>query len=298
MTQDNPRSPASQPAALPKLRSIDVPGLLRAHGLHPDKRLGQNFLSDDTILARVVEAAEVGPEDTVLEVGPGLGSLTRHLARSARQVTAVELDFRLVPVLSEVLARYPNAHIVQGDILRLDPADLMDQSGYLVVANIPYNITSALIRHLLEARVQPARMALTLQKEVAERICAQPGDMSQLALSVQVYGRPRIVMRIPAGAFYPAPQVDSSVLRIDLYPDPMIPTEMLESFFHLMKAGFSQKRKTLRNTLSAGLRMPPPQAAGLLQAAGIDPQRRAETLSLEEWKWLTEQYRQIEQFNK
>ncbi|HVN54708.1 MAG TPA: 16S rRNA (adenine(1518)-N(6)/adenine(1519)-N(6))-dimethyltransferase RsmA [Anaerolineaceae bacterium] len=274
-----------------QLSPLDVPGLLRNHGLRPNRRLGQNFLADDGILGRVVEVAEVGPEDEVVEVGPGLGSLTRHLALAARAVTAVELDRQFIPVLDEVLSGYQNVRVIQGDILKLKPGDLVRQAGYLVVANIPYYITSALIRHLLEATIKPARMVLTVQQEVAERICAQPGEMSQLALSVQVYGRPRIAARIPAGAFYPAPEVDSSVLRLDLYPAPAIPAELLDVFFQLMKAGFSQKRKTLRNTLAAGLRIGKEQAAALLLESGIDPQRRAETLGLEEWGRLAEKYR-------
>jgi len=277
-------------AGLSGLPPIHVPDLLKAHGLRPDKRLGQNFLTDDAVLARVVAAAEVNAEDTVLEVGPGLGSLTRHLALAARRVVAVELDGDFIPILNDVLGPYPNVEVRQGDILGYKPADLNLPAGYLVVANIPYYITSAILRHLLENRPHPSRMALTVQREVAERICAKAGDMSLLALSVQVYGTPRIAGRIPAGAFFPAPKVDSSVVRVDLYAEPMIPAGRLEGFFRMIKAGFSQKRKTLRNTLSAGLRMAPAQAAELLAAAGIDPQWRAETLSLEEWGRLVEEY--------
>lgn len=274
------------------LPPLNVAALLRSHGLSPNKRLGQNFLVDESALARIVEAADVPPESSVLEVGPGLGSLTRHLARAARRVVAVELDVSLIPLLETVLRDAPNVEIVQGDILRIDPAALMGEEGYLVVANIPYYITSNLIRHLLESGRKPNRMVLTVQREVAERITARPGDMSLLALSVQVYGRPRVVTRIPAGAFYPAPEVDSAAVRIDLYPQPVIPDEQLDAFFRLIKAGFSQKRKTLRNALSAGLAIKGEQAARLLESAGIDPRRRAETLALEEWQTLTQAYQQ------
>lgn len=274
------------------LPPLNVAALLRSHGLSPNKRLGQNFLVDESALARIVEAADVSPESSVLEVGPGLGSLTRHLARAARRVVAVELDVSLIPLLETVLRDAPNVEIVQGDILRIDPAALMGEEGYLVVANIPYYITSNLIRHLLESGRKPNRMVLTVQREVAERITARPGDMSLLALSVQVYGRPRVVTRIPAGAFYPAPEVDSAAVRIDLYPQPVIPGEQLDAFFRLIKAGFSQKRKTLRNALSAGLAIKGEQAARLLESAGIDPRRRAETLALEEWQTLTQAYQQ------
>jgi 16S rRNA (adenine1518-N6/adenine1519-N6)-dimethyltransferase len=275
------------PTSLPVL---DVPELLRRYGLRPDKSLGQNFLIDEAALHCVVEAAGIEAGDEVLEIGPGLGGLTRHLAACARQVVAVELDGDLLPPLREVLIPHPNVRLVHGDILALDPAKWMTSAGYLVVANIPYYITSALIRHLLEARYPPRRLVLTVQREVAERITAAPGEMSLLALSVQLYGQPRIVAHIPAGAFYPAPKVDSAVIRTDLYPAPLIPHARIPTFFRLAKAGFSQKRKTLRNALSAGLACSPVQAEQLLRSAGIDPQRRAETISLAEWGQLVAVY--------
>jgi 16S rRNA (adenine1518-N6/adenine1519-N6)-dimethyltransferase len=269
------------------LSALDVPGLLRRYGLHPEKSLGQNFLVDEYALRDVVRAAEVSPEEVVLEIGPGLGSLTRHLAISARFVVAVELDSKLIAPLKQVLGDYPNVRLVQGDILALNPAELVANESYLVVANIPYYITSALLRHLLEASLPPSRLVLTIQREVARRICAEPGEMSLLALSVQVYGHPTPVAHITAGAFFPEPKVESTVLRIDLYPQPLIPVDLLDTFFHLIKAGFSQKRKTLRNALSSGLGWKPDQGTQLLQGAGIDPQRRAETLSVAEWGQLT-----------
>ena len=272
------------------LPPLDIPALLRRYNLRPDKGLGQNFLVDMTALQRVVEVAGIETSDAVLEIGPGLGNLTRLLAVQARQVMAVEVDPNLIPPLREVLTPFANVQVVQSDILALDPAQLMKEPGYLVVANIPYNITSALIRHLLEARIKPARIIMTVQREVAERICASPGKLSLLALSVQVYGKPIMAARILAEAFYPVPKVDSAVVRIDLSPQPLIPNPLLPLFFRLAKAGFSQKRKTLRNSLAGGLRLTPAQAANMLLAAGIDPQRRAETLSLEEWSRLTEYY--------
>jgi 16S rRNA (adenine1518-N6/adenine1519-N6)-dimethyltransferase len=272
-----------------KITPIDVFALLRQHRLHPNKSLGQNFLQDPGALEKIVDAAEIRPDDAVLEIGPGLGSLTRYLAARARAVTAVELDHSLVPVLQDVLAPYPNARVVEGDILKFSPAQLVDQDDYLVVANVPYYITSAIFRHLLANHPRPRRIVLTIQKEVAERICARPGDMSLLALSIQVYGQPGIAATIHPDAFYPAPKVDSAVIRVDLYPAPLIPASLLERFFRLAKAGFSQKRKTLRNSLSAGLAISTGAAAQMLEQAGIDPQRRAETLNLEEWGKLADQ---------
>jgi 16S rRNA (adenine1518-N6/adenine1519-N6)-dimethyltransferase len=270
------------------LPPLDVSSLLRSHNLRPKKSLGQNFLIDTTALQRIAAAAEITSQSVVLEVGPGLGSLTRYLAVTARHVTAVELDSSLFPVLAEVLKPFSNVRIVQGDILELNPTDLMAETGYLVVANIPYYITSAVIRHLLEAQQRPARMVLTVQKEVAERITAAPGDLSLLALSIQVYGAPRIVARIPAGAFYPAPDVDSAVVRIDLHPQPVIPIDRMDLFFRLIKAGFSQKRKTLRNSLSGGLGKTKEEVETILGESNIDPQRRAETVSMDEWSRLVE----------
>jgi 16S rRNA (adenine1518-N6/adenine1519-N6)-dimethyltransferase len=254
--------------------------------LHAHKGLGQNFLHDPQALEQIVSAAEIQPTDTALEIGPGLGSLTRYLAASAKAVVAVELDKDLLPPLKAVLEPYKNIRLIQGDILKLSPIELDLPKEYIVVANIPYYITSAVIRHLLESASKPRRIVLTIQKEVARRICAKPGDLSLLALSVQVYGQPRIAANIPAEAFYPAPKVDSAVLVVDIYPVPQIQEDHLDTFFKLIKAGFSQKRKTLRNSLSSGLHISAADAAELLTRAGIDPQRRAETLRIEEWERL------------
>lgn len=271
---------------------LHIPSLLRLHGLRPDKGLGQNFLVDETALQRVVEAAGITSQDEVLEIGPGLGSLTRHLCAVAHRVVAVELDADLLPPLQDVLAPWKNVQVVQGDILDVSPGQLFERSGYKVVANIPYYITSAVIRHLLESSIRPERIVLTVQREVAERIVAADGEMSILALSVQVYGRPSVAAYIPAGAFYPPPKVDSAVLCIELYTEPLIPAPQLDAFFRLVKAGFSQKRKTLRNALAGGLGIPAQAAETLLVAGEIDPRRRAETLNFAEWQRLTNSYAQ------
>jgi len=270
-----------------QIPQLDAEALLRRYHLHAHKGLGQNFLQDPLALEEIVSAADIQKIDTVLEIGPGLGSLTRYLAVAAKEVIAVELDEKLIPPLKTVLSPYQNVHIVHGDILKLSPTDLIPENDFLVVANIPYYITSAVIRHLLESRSKPRRIVLTIQKEVAKRVCAMPGDMSILALSVQVYGAPRVAARIPADAFFPAPKVDSAVLVVDIYPTPLIQEELRELFFKLVKAGFSQKRKTLRNSLSSSLHIAPAQAAELLTRAGIDAQRRAETLSIDEWERLS-----------
>ena len=285
----------------------DIPRLLKQFGLRPKKSLGQNFLIDERALAQIVHAAEVNIEDTVLEIGPGLGSLTHHLAEAARRVIAVEIDRNLIPPLHSTLADRANVEIIQGDILRLDPAELVASRGqlaeggqpihqlidpqvtnphYKVVANIPYYITSAIIRHLIESSIRPELLVLTVQIEVAQRIVAQPDDMNLLAVGVQFYGTPRIVGGIKAGAFYPSPKVDSAIVRIDLPEMPRVQVKNVDTFFAVAKAGFSQKRKQIHNSQVAGLALRREEVALMLQSAEIDPKRRAETLTLEEWARL------------
>jgi 16S rRNA (adenine1518-N6/adenine1519-N6)-dimethyltransferase len=274
----------------PSLPPINVSRLLRNYGIRPDKSLGQNFLQEDAALRKIISVSQIAPSDTILEIGPGLGSLTRYLALTAKDVIAVEIDDSLLPILSSVLKDFKNARVIQGDILRIPIAELIKSNTYRVVANIPYYITSAILRHLLESQPRPKGIVLTIQKEVAQRICAKPGDMSLLALSVQVFGKPDIVADISSDAFFPAPKIDSSVIRLEIFSEPAIPAPQLDSFFQLAKAGFSQKRKTLRNSLSAGLSISGEDAEALLKKSGIDPKRRAETLSVSEWADLTSIY--------
>ncbi|MCB9100801.1 MAG: ribosomal RNA small subunit methyltransferase A [Anaerolineales bacterium] len=289
--------------------------LLHQYNLHPRKGLGQNFLTDAHHLAQIVAAAELTAADTVLEVGPGPGTLTRLLAEQAGHVIAVELDPAMVHLLQAEYGHYPNLTILHADILTTpitpqliapptpQPTDqpaihqptsppahqpTNPPGPYKVVANLPYYITSAVVRHLLESNPQPERLVITVQKEVAQRIVAAPGDMSLLAVSVQFYGRPKLIHHIPAGAFYPPPKVDSAVVRIDTYAQPPASVADIEFFFQVVKAGFSQKRKQLKNTLAAGLRQPTEVVVQALEQAGIDPARRAQTLSVEEWGKLAE----------
>jgi len=261
---------------------FDERALSRELGLHPKKSLGQNWLVDDAALARIAAAAELTLQDTVLEIGPGLGTLTRHLAARAGRVVAVELDGQLIAPLQRAVASYSNVTIVQGDILQFAPSDLVS-GPYKVAANLPYYITSAVIRHLLEAYQPPSRIVLTVQLEVAQRITAAPGKLSLLAVSVQFYGRPTLVARLKAGAFYPPPKVDSAVVRIEPYSRPAVQVEDRDRFFAVVKAGFSQKRKQLHNALAAGLNRPQTEVAEGLARAHVDGRRRAETLTLEEW---------------
>jgi 16S rRNA (adenine1518-N6/adenine1519-N6)-dimethyltransferase len=187
-------------------------------------------------------------------------------------------------VLRETLFGSDNITLVQGDILALAPAQLVEPATeYKVVANLPYYITSAVLRHLLESSHRPQRLVVTVQREVAERIVAKPGQMSLLAVSVQFYGEARLLFRIKPGSFYPSPGVESAVVRVDMHATPPVDVPDARAFFRVVRAGFAQRRKQLRNTLSAGLHVPPEEVAARLQEAGIDPKRRAQTLSLEEW---------------
>jgi 16S rRNA (adenine1518-N6/adenine1519-N6)-dimethyltransferase len=259
--------------------------ILQRHGLEPKKSLGQNFLFDEHILARIVAAAEVTAVDHVLEIGPGLGALTQVLAETAASVTAVELDNRFLPILQQQLQAYDNVNLVHGDILEQNPADWFD-GPYKVVANVPYYITGAILRHLLSSQPHPSLMVLTVQQEVAERVTAVPPNMSLLAVSVQYYGQAQIVDTIKAGAFWPRPDVNSAVIRIDLEDRGRRNAENVDLFFKIVKAGFSQKRKQLQKNLRQ-LGYDQGKIADILEQAGVNGRRRAETLTLDEWQQLT-----------
>lgn len=256
--------------------------ILDRYGISPKKSLGQNFLWDDNILARIAAAAELTPEDQVLEIGPGLGALTHHLARSAAHVVAVELDDRLLPILRQELAPHDNVTLVHGDILDQDLAQLFSTDGYKVVANVPYYITGAILRHLLDSRVRPAVLVLTVQKEVADRLSAEPPNMSLLAVATQLYGSVTAVHTLKAGAFWPRPDVDSAIVHIDLQHAASLDPEREARVLRVVRTGFSQKRKQLKNNLRR-LGLEKAQVAAALAAAGIDGRRRAETLTVDEW---------------
>ena len=277
--------------------------MLRRLDLRARKSLGQHFLVDREVLEKVASAAELTTSDIVIEVGPGLGVLTRELAKRAGSVIAVELDDRLAAILKQDLAATKNVSVINEDILRIDPAalikkqklnlpDLKDKpDSYKIVANLPYYITSAVLRYFLEASLKPRLMVVMLQKEVAEVIVAEPGKMSLLSVSVQFYGKPEIISYVPAESFYPAPEVDSAILRIDVYLRPPIAVDDIDDFFGLVRAGFCAPRKQLVNTLAQGLGLSKPEALSLLDRADIIYKRRAETLSIEEWQRLWQIFR-------
>ena len=267
--------------------------LLRRFNLKARKRLGQHFLIDNEVLQQILSAAELTTDDIIIEIGPGLGILTRELAQRAKQVIAVELDDKLSGFLKGEMASFPNVRVINRDILKIDPSAILPESApYKVVANLPYYITSPVLRHFLEASARPNLMVVMVQKEVAQAIAAGPGKRSLLSISVQFYGQPRIMSAVPAESFYPAPEVDSAILRIDLYPEPAVAVDDVDSFFEMARAGFASPRKQLANSLSYGLGLPKADVINVLEKANISSQRRAETLTLEEWAQLRRAYAQ------
>ena len=221
----------------------------------------------------------------MIEIGAGLGGLTAELSSRAGRVVAIELDDALAPYLEQRFAN-TNVTVVHGDALGLEPADLIERGPYVVAGNLPYNVAQPLLRHHLEARLKPERLVVMVQAEVAESIAAKPGEMSLLACSVQLYGEPRVLFRVPPSAFYPPPKVRSAVVRIDIAPRLRAEVDDIEAFFRVARAGFSTRRKQLRNALANGLRIEAPSAAELLAAAGIDATLRAQDLSLDQWAGL------------
>ena len=247
------------------------------------KSLGQHWLHDDASLQAMVDAAGITTADTVLEVGPGLGTLTAKLVEQAREVIAVEFDSDLARDLPGRVSA-ANLSVVHQDILSFDLTQL--PPNYKVVANIPYYLTSNLLRVLCESSNHFSRAALLLQKEVAERVCAQPGAMSLLSVSVQFYCQAELGQLVPAGLFTPPPKVDSQILKLTYREAPLFPNVDVKPFFRLVKAGFAQRRKTLLNSLGSGLHLSREETAKLLETAGIAPQTRAQNLSLEQWHTL------------
>jgi 16S rRNA (adenine1518-N6/adenine1519-N6)-dimethyltransferase len=277
--------PGEETSDAPDLTDIGaLRALLRRHGvMRANKGLGQHLLISRKALDAIIAAAELGPEDHVLEVGAGSGVLTVELARRAQRVIAVEMDRAILPVLREVVAPYSNVEIIPRDLLTVRPEDVFGHEPYKFVANLPYYITALILRHILEASAHPERLVVMVQREVAERMTAAPGDMSLLAVSAQFYGTPGVVAHVPATAFYPPPKVDSAVVRLDLFSRPSLEGASRDLFFALARAGFAEKRKQLHNSLERNMRLTPEQVSRWLTACGIEPERRAQSLSMDEW---------------
>jgi 16S rRNA (adenine1518-N6/adenine1519-N6)-dimethyltransferase len=264
-----------------------IRGIARRFQVRFQRRLGQNFLVDRASLERLVEALELTESDRVVEVGPGLGVLTVELARRASLVTGIEIDPACVRALQLTTRGFSNVRIVEGDVLRV-PVGELQESPYRVVGNIPYNLTGALIVHLLEQPKTTSRIDLLVQKEVAERLAAPAGAWSLATLGVRVYGTPSLRLRLSRDAFLPPPVVDSALVQIVPDPEPALPPEQLPAFFRFVTPFFQARRKQLAFVMARGLSLPNLEARARLSVIGIDPARRAETLDLTEWKRLFE----------
>lgn len=258
--------------------------ILKSFNLRMSKRLGQNFLIDGTIVQGIVDAAGISAGEKVLEIGPGIGTLTQGLAEAGASVTAVELDKKLPAVLAHTLAGYENVKIVPGDILKVNIPEIMGEGRFKVVANLPYYITTPIVMALLEQRLPISRMVTMVQKEVAQRMVASPGgkEYGALSVAVQYYTMPSIVLDVPPRSFIPAPEVDSVVICCEVREKPAVDVMDEKMFFRVVKAAFGQRRKTFNNALKS-MGIDKEQVQLVLQAAGIDGTRRGETLSLQEF---------------
>ncbi|WP_303297881.1 16S rRNA (adenine(1518)-N(6)/adenine(1519)-N(6))-dimethyltransferase RsmA [Mitsuokella multacida] len=276
----------------PKIASREVTQhILKAFGLRMSKKLGQNFLIDARIVQGIVEAAEIEPSDRVLEIGPGIGTLTQGLAEAGADVTAVELDKKLPAVLKETLKAYDNVRIVPGDILKVNIPEIMGEAPFKVAANLPYYITTPILMTLLERRLPITHMVTMVQKEVAERMTAKPGSRiyGALSVAVQYYTEPEIVLDVPPRSFIPAPEVMSVVVSCRVRKEPAVAVQDEKLFFRVVKAAFGQRRKTLMNALKGG-GFSKEAVRDALEQSGIDPTRRGETLTLEEFGRLADAF--------
>lgn len=275
--------------------------ILRSFGFTMKKSLGQNFLVDRNILTKIVDAAKLDAGQGVLEIGPGIGALTEQLARSAGKVTAVEIDNRLIPILEQVLSPYPHASVIHADVLKTDLRRLMEDGdrdgirGWSVVANLPYYITTPIVMKLLEERLPLHRIVVMVQREVAERMAAQPGskDYGSLSIAVQYYSVPELICIVPHTVFIPQPHVDSAVIRLNVRSEPPVAVDDETHFFAVVQAAFAQRRKTIANNLlSRFMRKEGRQRLEeVLQQCAIDPGRRGETLDLAEFAKLSNELR-------
>lgn len=263
--------------------------ILRSFGLHASRRLGQNFLISPAVVRGVVDAAEIASGDHVLEIGPGIGTLTQGLLEAGAEVTAVELDKKLPAVLAETLRGYEHLTVVQGDILKTDIAALMGGEPFKVAANLPYYITTPILLALLEQKLPITRIVTMVQKEVAERMTAPPGgkDYGALSVAVQYHTEPEIVLDVPPNCFLPAPEVDSAVIVCVVRKTPAVAVKDETLFFRVVKAAFGQRRKTIANALKT-LGVSRERIDGALSAAGVATERRGETMSLAEFAAVTD----------
>ena len=267
--------------------------ILQSHRLYANKGLGQNFLVDQEALDTIVAAADLSEADNVVEVGPGTGFLTEQLIQKAGQVLSVELDGNMVEILRAKFPFSKNLQITNQDILKFQTSNFKFKK-YKVVANIPYYITSPLLKHFLQSENRPTVMVVLVQREVAEKVCGLTGK-SLITIETQLFGQPEIMGIVKAASFYPSPKVDSAILKIKVYDKPLVPEDQMHDFMRIVKFGFSQKRKMLNNTLGAGLHKKPAEVGELLKTIGINPNLRAENLTIDDWKKLAYAFKDLNQ---
>lgn len=272
-----------------------VRNLLKKYDARPSKRLGQNFLIDKSVLKKIIKSANLCSKDIVLEIGPGIGTLTQGIAKRVKKVIAIEKDRKMAEILKETLRDFKNVKVIEGDVLKIDPKYyILNTKSYKIVANLPYYIVSPVIRKFLElTEARPLEMVLMAQKEVAQRICAKPPKMSILAVSVQFYAKPEIISYVSKKSFWPQPKVDSAIIKIVPRCSAYSSASFRERFFRIVRAGFSQPRKQLANNLSKRLKLNKEEVKEWLLKNKIKPSQRAETLKIEDWQNLTKSWGKI-----
>lgn len=263
-------------------RLTEIKSILKHYDLWAKKSFGQNFLIDDDALETIVKAGDLKSEDRVVEVGPGTGVLTEQLLQQVMHVTAVEFDEDMVKVVSDRFGDQENFEVVHSDILQYD---IQEKGDYKVIANIPYYITSPLLKHFLQAENKPKVMVVLVQKEVAEKICGLTGK-SLITIEAQLFGEPELIAMVPSASFYPAPKVDSAILKLTVFDKPLVPESQMKDFLKLVKVGYGQKRKKLANNLAALYRVKNAEMKTILESAGLNPDCRAEELSIAQWQHL------------
>lgn len=264
------------------LRPTSIKELLNRLGLSPQKGLGQNFLIDQRPVNTIIEAADIKPTDTIIEIGPGLGIVTKQILQTAGKVIAVELDQKLAISLEQEMQN-PSFTVIHGDAREVDVNAISSNMQYKLVANLPYYAASPILRHFLESSNHPTQVVAMLQREVAQNIVAKPGNMSLMSIGIQLYGKPTIVTYVPPSAFYPKPKVTSAIVHINVYNEPLLKLDNRKDFFKIVRAGFSAPRKQLHNSLSHGMQISQKQAMLMIEKAYIAPTRRPATLTLDEW---------------
>ncbi len=274
---------------------VVVKEIIEKHGFRFSKSLGQNFLIDGNIIDRIIEGSGIGEDDGIIEVGPGIGTLTQKLCESAGKVVAIELDNNLLPILEETLEGYNNVEVIHGDVLKVDLNQIIEErlkgKEIKVVANLPYYITTPIIMKLLEEKIHINKIVVMVQKEVALRMKAAPGnkDYGALSIAVQYYSKPEIIVDVPKNVFMPRPNVDSAVIMLDVYHEPVIKVKDEKLFFNVVKAAFGKRRKTLLNALTGGVELKKEEIEEVLKRSEIDPVRRGETLNIEEFARIADE---------